>query len=153
MTADPVAMQVSSSLRPAPRRWPWAVAVLTLAMFLVACVIYPDVRTDPTFIAVWAPIVSAFVLVGALLAARVPANPIGRLLLFSGVALASTVAAGSLATVAASGGAPTWLLGLAMHLNEIGFVIPIVVVLIGIPLIFPDGRLLSPRWRWIVVLA
>ena len=30
---------------------------------------------------------------------------------------------------------------------------PIVVVLIGVPLIFPDGHLLSTAWRWIVVLC
>jgi hypothetical protein len=138
----------------APRRWPWPVAAFTLVLFVFACLFYPDARTNSFFIAVFGSIVAAFVVVGALLAARVPANPVGLLLLGSGVSLAGTIAAGSIASVVAQeGGGPTEVLAVALVVNEIGFVIPIVIVLIGIPLIFPDGRLLSSRWRWVIVLA
>jgi hypothetical protein len=33
------------------------------------------------------------------------------------------------------------------------FIYPIVIALVGIPLIFPDGHLISPRWRWVVALV
>ena len=36
------------------------------------------------------------------------------------------------------------------------FVVPIALALVGIPLIFPDGHLISRRWRpmvWLVVVA
>ena len=38
-------------------------------------------------------------------------------------------------------------------LNQVTYFYPIVIVLIGVPLVFPDGRLLSPRWRWLVILT
>ena len=38
-------------------------------------------------------------------------------------------------------------------LEAVLFVYPIVIVLVIVPLIFPTGRLLSPRWRIIPAFA
>jgi hypothetical protein len=130
------------------------VATAALVVFGLANVIYPADEADRLFTAMFGAIMFAFVLVGALLSVRVPRNVIGPMLLGSGTTLAVTVAVGTLAVVAAtSGDLPTPVIAGALLLNDIGFIVPIIVVLIGVPLVFPDGRLLSPRWRWILVMA
>ena len=126
----------------------------TLAVYLAANLLYPREDAELSFIAMFSSIIVAFVLVGALLAVRVEANPIGPIILGSGALLASTVALGTFGILgAAAGDVPVQLLAIAALVNDLGFSVPIIVILIGIPLIFPDGRLLSRRWRWIVALA
>jgi hypothetical protein len=150
-------MDRTSPPRPLPdraRHWPWVVAAATLVVFGLANVLYPAAEANLLFTAMFGAIIFAFVLVGALLSVRVPSNVIGPMLLGSGAMLAATVAVGTLAIVSATrDDLPAPIVAAALLLNDIGFVVPIIVVLIGVPLIFPDGRLLSPRWRWIVVLA
>src|SRR5262245_43890916 len=136
------------------RRWPWFVAAASLVVFFGANVLYGDVQVDLVWTAMFSSIIVAFVLVGALLTVRVVGNPIGPMILGSGALLAITIALGSLATVASErGDIPVEIVAIGAIVNEIGFIVPLVVILVGIPLIFPDGRLLSPRWRWIVVLS
>ena len=140
--------------RRASARWPWVIAAVSLALFGIANLLYLAADADLLWTAMFTAITSAFVIVGALLTTRVPGNAVGPVLLLSGTLLATTIAVGTLSVIGAMTGlVPAEVVALAAIVNDAGFTLPIIVVLIGIPLIFPYGRLLSPRWRWIVALA
>ena len=137
MTAAPPAIR--------PRRWPWLVAAATLVVFVLANVLFPDADAELVWTSMFAGIILAFILVGALLSVRVPTNPVGPIILGSGALLATTVALGTVATVAPDrGDVPLPIVAIAAVLNDIGFVVSIVVVLIGVPLISPTGACSRP---------
>jgi hypothetical protein len=91
--------------------------------------------------------------VGLTLALRVPANKIGWLLLVAAVAqgigtFGSVYAGWSLAK--AGGSLPGTAVAAWIDINL--QTVPVLITTAAIPLIYPDGRLLSPRWRWLVAL-
>jgi hypothetical protein len=97
---------------------------------------------------------SVFVAVGTVLVVRAPGNAVGWLLTAVGtgaavVFLATSYASLGLgpegaglpgATFAAWLGSWTWLPMLS-------------IPLVFLPLVFPDGHLLGPRWRWVAIVA
>jgi hypothetical protein len=90
----------------------------------------------------------AFVAVGALLAARRPANPIGWLFLACGLTGTLAFALGQYATraLAEPGSLPAGNLtaNVALHLWHPSFGFFVLSLLL-----FPDGRPLSRRWAWV----
>jgi hypothetical protein len=95
-----------------------------------------DVASSAAFITVFA----LFGGLGMLLATRRPDNPIGPLFAFAG----AFMTAGSLLGVYAEAGLPgrIWALWLSEWVPFLA--IPLVPLIL---LLFPDGNLLSPRWR------
>ena len=100
----------------------------------------------------FAPLLLAFAAVGAIVAGHRPANPIGWLFLAEGLGFAVGVATDTFARHAIrAGAAPSsvaWADWLGSILGELGFLFVLAVLL------FPDGRLPSPRWRvvaWLIV--
>ena len=143
------------------KRWSWVVAWSMLAVFVVSLVaglilavangtLRQDVGNQVLLLVGF----SAFMVVGALIVAHRPTNAIGWL--FSAIALlaftgqlaseyatyAYATRPGSLpgATLAAWYGSWPWFLVVAL-------------ALVFTPLLFPTGRLLSPRWRPVAWLA
>jgi hypothetical protein len=132
----------------------WALATLTIVSvcFLAAfTILYRDARLQelPFLVGV---VVSA--LVGAVIASRRLRNPIGWFFVLSSssFALSETtlryavhgvvIAPGSLPLAHAMAWPSSWL-----------WVPGIALVLVFLPLYFPNGRLLSPRWRPVLWLA
>jgi signal transduction histidine kinase len=101
----------------------------------------------------FAPLLLAFAAVGAIVASHRPANPIGWLFLAEGLGFALGVATNTYARYATRAGAAAppsvaWAVWLGAILGELGFLFALAVLL------FPDGRLPSPRWRvvaWLIV--
>jgi len=98
------------------------------------------------------PLLLAFAVVGAIVASHRPANPIGWLFLAEGLGFAVGVATDTYAKYAISAGAApssvAWADWLGAVLGELGFLFVLAVLL------FPDGRLPSPRWRvvaWLII--
>jgi len=131
-----------------------------LAMVLVALSVLLGVRNAATLAAfvadtlVIVPMVVSFATVGALIAARHPGNPIGWLFASFATITGLVLLAQRYATyalVTAPGSVPggdwaarlgAWSLGLTIGIPALIF------------LLFPDGHLLSPRWRplaWLIV--
>jgi signal transduction histidine kinase len=99
------------------------------------------------------PVLLAFAVVGAVVASRRPANPIGWLFLAEALAFALAVAGLAYARYASVSGArqaASWAAWLSAIPGQLFFLFPLAL------LVFPDGRLPSRRWRavaWLIILA
>jgi signal transduction histidine kinase len=95
-------------------------------------------------------VVTAFAVVGAVVAAARPSNPIGWLMLAGGVFWSLGGAAADLAYhgIVADPGSVTAASALAVG-GAAGRSVGWYLVTIWVAVLFPDGRLAGPRWRWL----
>jgi hypothetical protein len=134
--------------------WAWFALIVVLSV-VDSVSAFPAVLNADSLL-VWArtlasnifPIV--FVFVGALIVSRQPRNLIGWLLLVPSLSeILSVSAATYLQGAAVVSPEPTFLILAALwyrNWNWWGLVGPILLIF----LLFPTGRLLTPRWRWVV---
>lgn len=129
-------------------------AMIDVAAVVVAQLIAPPGTYDPVTAAIFTLAVASIAGVGAFLAMRVPGNRVGWLLFGAGSMLAAGIFSGSYALGSVADGGTWPLTTLAAWLTDVLWVPPIVIVAAGVPMIFPDGRLPSRRWRpiaWLLV--
>ncbi len=134
-------------------RLAWSLCGLSLA--LIACAVVLAVLNGADVEAISFPLaLTASALVGGLVASRRPENPVGWFFLGGAVCFALAGVAAEYATygpLTAPGALPgaramAWLVSWVS-------VPGVMLLLFFVPLYFPDGRLVSPRWRWLVWVA
>jgi hypothetical protein len=143
------------------RRWTW-VALSLLALFVISMVVTiilsvanGSFQQEPASFLVLLVGVSAFMVGGALIVAHRPRNAIGWIFTAIGLLAATWAPAGEYLSYAywtRSGSLPDPIL-VAWALLGGTWYLTMALALVFMPLLFPTGRLLSPRWRPIAWLA
>ena len=130
-----------------PSRWPWIVLAVffTIAMAGAALVVrnHEPLSEQVPYIVAF----TMFGVVGAVIVSRDRRNVIGLMLLYSALFTAASFLSGEVFTwlvVRGHNGPFIVFLGL---MNNFGWLLGILPVIFILPLVFPDGRLPSPRWR------
>ncbi|MEU6411400.1 sensor histidine kinase [Microbispora sp. NPDC046933] len=132
-------------------RWLWAIPVLCGAAVVAGVALTAAVPApDTTYLVLDAVVGLTCPAVGVLILSRWPRHPIGRLFCLSGAGLALQALSGGYAAYAEPHGLPGALLA-AWVTNWVFFTGfgPLLLL----PLLLPDGRLPSPRWRPVLVAA
>ena len=128
----------------------WAVAAIDMVALTAATVVDPEPFLGVTLMFVLG--IGAYVGIGAFLVGRVPGNPIGALMLATGTIGVAEIVIGMYAKLGAIQHPPWPNVELAATVAEGLFIYPVLLALVAIPLVFPDGSLPSPRFRWVVAL-
>ena len=127
-----------------------AIAITDMILFAAAVIVgpNPDYGADALYLLG----IGAYVGIGVLLVRRVPANPIGVVMVATGTLAVAAAVLGTYADLGVMHAPPWPAAERARLIADAMFVYPILVALVGIPLIFPDGHLPSRRFRIVVVL-
>jgi hypothetical protein len=121
-------------------------ATLTVTVLVTAAGVFADFQLIALAVLTMAG-------VGTLLSIRVPRNAIGWLLLISALCLGIEIVGAVYLRVSetmADGTLPGTAVAAWLYSNLL--FVPVVTVIVAIPLIYPDGRLLSARWRWLAAV-
>ena len=94
-----------------------------------------------------------FAVVGALLVARRPGNPIGWILSATSLVVPASALETYAAYVMTTTGRPDWLAVLGAWVNSWYWFVFILLAFIFLPLYFPDGRLPSRRWLPVAAIS
>jgi signal transduction histidine kinase len=145
----------SSAVRTSERvRWPWIALGSFMALAIVGLVL---VAENGESILDQIPFVIAFAmfgLVGALILSRARGNRVGALLLFGAFVTALGFVGGEITTYAVRNGNETGAgIAAAAVISNLGWLFGILPVLVLLPQLFPDGRILSRRWAPVVWLS
>jgi signal transduction histidine kinase len=132
------------------RRLPWAIYGLMLVLLVVTALLTVANDSFEAFVAIAILMMLGYGTVGALVASRSPGNPIGWLMLTIALGFVLVGLTSELVTYGyvTEPSASVPFLDLAVWLSNWVFF----VVFMPIPLIlllFPTGRVHSPRWRWV----
>jgi hypothetical protein len=145
------------------KRWTW-VAWFLLALFVVGVVATIALAVangsngglrEPAGALVLLVGFSTFMVVGALIVAHRPSNAIGWIFTAIGLLAATGLPAGEYTTYVywtRSGSLPAAIL-VAWAMLGAAWYLTMALALVFTPLLFPTGRLLSPRWRPVAWLA
>lgn len=139
------------------RRTPLAILVIDVAVlgFTFACQIQDaGLNLGLWFPAMIAVLVIGLAIIGRLIVERQPGNAVGWIFLGSSIGFAMTTLAYAWASLSHdryANGLPGTVF--ADWLNLWDGIPCLVTLIIFVPLLFPDGRLLSSRWRWVAALA
>lgn len=135
-----------ASTAPRAARWPWAVcAVAVLIAFGGMVFVRLNDRSLVPEVANFAAFMGMGV-VGALILSRVPRHPIGMILLITAATVAGAFVTAEAATFFFRQGSRTLATWLAWPGTTL-WVLGLFPMLVLLPLLFPDGRPVSPRWR------
>jgi hypothetical protein len=131
----------------------WSVCGLTLA--LTACAVaFAFLNRGGLWESVRLLALVSSALVGGVVASRRPVNPVGWFLLISAACLVVVVCTEQYATYGLLTEPGSLPLARAMAWSPQWIWVPgVVLILVFLPLYFPDGRLVSHRWRWVVTFA
>src|SRR5918995_4021066 len=125
----------------------WSICGLTVVLVVCAVTLAALNRSDVAAAVVFPLALTVSATVGGLVASRRPENPVGWFFLGSAGCFALAELASEYATYGLPGAqVMAWLLSWL-------WLPGVILLLVFLPLYFPDGRLVSPRWRWLARAA